>query len=550
MAGFLPQLLHRPAWQRQLIALVVFFIAVGLRLVLLPVDGTLAFLTFYPAAVLSFVLLGIGPGWLVVGLCAVAGNVFFTTPLGSPGLSMPGLLSMAMYLLSCGLMAWAVARHHHLARQLALAQAQLQVRGVALTEGERFLQKLTDHLPVRFAYCDVEGRYRFINLAHCHRFKLPRAQVLGSTRAELIGAGPADPVTPRVAAALRGQPQRFEYDDLVDGEHRRLESIMVPDLDASGQVVGFFTSGIDITERVAAQRALSESEALLRRTGHVAGVGGWQLDLRTREVVWSQQMRAILEVEPDFAPTFEGIKAFYAPGVQATVEAAINNSIRHGAPWHLELPMRTAKGRAIRVLAVGEVEFEGGRPARLLGALQDVSKQHALEAELAKTAARATDLYENAPCGYYSVDAAGAFVRVNELTLSWLGCTREQVIGQLGPTDFFSESGRHFYRLMSPVFVAEGRIDPIEFELRSRDGTVRWVSVSATAIRDADGRFVMSRSVMYDVTETHQARSALRSLSAEQTAMLDNDLVAMVKRRERRAVWKNKALERLVRLQP
>jgi signal transduction histidine kinase len=56
--------------------------------------------------------------------------------------------------------------------------------------------------------------------------------------------------------------------------------------------------------------------------------------------------------------------------------------------------------------------------------------------------------------------------------------------------------------------LAEGRNDGLEFDLQHADGSVRTVSVSATALKDAEGRFLMSRSVMYDITPLKQEAAA------------------------------------------
>src|SRR5690242_5476316 len=38
------------------------------------------------------------------------------------------------------------------------------------------------------------------------------------------------------------------------------------------------------------------------------------------------------------------------------------------------------------------------------------------------------DLYDNAPCGYHSIDAAGSVVRINATELGWLGYARDEVV--------------------------------------------------------------------------------------------------------------------------
>jgi diguanylate cyclase (GGDEF)-like protein/PAS domain S-box-containing protein len=119
-----------------------------------------------------------------------------------------------------------------------------------------FIRKVTDSLPVRIAYVDHERRYRFINLTHCQRFEMPREVILGRTRDELLGHATPTPIDAHIAAALAGQPQRFEYDEPFGGELRRFEVRLVPDIDPAGEVHGYFYVGLDITDRSRAERSL------------------------------------------------------------------------------------------------------------------------------------------------------------------------------------------------------------------------------------------------------------------------------------------------------
>jgi len=171
---------------------------------------------------------------------------------------------------------------------------------------------------------------------------------------------------------------------------------------------------------------------------------------------------------------------------------------------------------------------------------RDITDRKTLEAQLAATAAELTDLYDQAPCGYYSLDADGRFVRLNDTLLAWLGCPRDVAIGRLGTVDFFTPPSIELFKSSFPIFKAKGRIDGLSFDLQSRDGTMRHVSLSATAITDAHGRFLHSRSVLYDITELRHTQDQLSVLLAEQAAMLDNELIAIIKLRDRKAVWVNK----------
>jgi diguanylate cyclase (GGDEF)-like protein/PAS domain S-box-containing protein len=176
---------------------------------------------------------------------------------------------------------------------------------------------------------------------------------------------------------------------------------------------------------------------------------------------------------------------------------------------------------------------------------RDVTERRELLSAVHDLASRLQDLYDHAPCGYYSLDPEGRFCQANAATLAWLGCTAQDVIGKLGPRDFLSpgnatRAAAYFEQLRSA-----GTVGPVEFDLVSRQGRWRRVSITATAIRDDEDQFVRSRSVMYDVTELDQARKALQALNKQQAMMLDNELVGILKLQNRQVIWSNRASERM-----
>lgn len=108
---------------------------------------------------------------------------------------------------------------------------------------------------------------------------------------------------------------------------------------------------------------------------------------------------------------------------------------------------------------------------------RDVTQRKLLEAELTAAAARTRDLYDHAPCGYHSLDAQGIFTEVNETELCWLGASRDEVVGRRRITDFFTAEGRALFEREFPRFLAEGRIEGLEFDLPAPVGSP-WTAVS------------------------------------------------------------------------
>ena len=118
------------------------------------------------------------------------------------------------------------------------------------------------------------------------------------------------------------------------------------------------------------------------------------------------------------------------------------------------------------------------------------------------------DLYELAPCGYHSLDRQGCVMRVNQTELGWLGRTRADVVGRPF-TDFLTPDSQRVFAENFPNFLARGEIHDLELALVRPDGSVLPVMLSATAVKDAQGRFLMSRTSLFDLTERKKLEARL-----------------------------------------
>lgn len=174
---------------------------------------------------------------------------------------------------------------------------------------------------------------------------------------------------------------------------------------------------------------------------------------------------------------------------------------------------------------------------------RDISKQKQLERQLATTKEKLEDLYNKAPCGYHSLDADGILVDINDTELNWLGVTREQVIGKRLFTDFITDASKELFNANYLNFKKLNFIQDVELELTHIDGCRHVVSVSA--IKDDDGHFLRSRTVLYDISELKKTQVELLRISAEQEAMLNNELIGIVKLKNRQTLYVNQEFERI-----
>lgn len=122
------------------------------------------------------------------------------------------------------------------------------------------------------------------------------------------------------------------------------------------------------------------------------------------------------------------------------------------------------------------------------------------------------DLYDHAPCGYHSLDKEGRIVRMNQTELGWLGLSLQEVLGR-PYTDFLSEQSQQVFRERFPEFARDGYIRDLEMELIKGTGSPMPILISATAIRDAQGNFLASRTTVFDNTEQKMNEAQLERLA-------------------------------------
>ena len=136
---------------------------------------------------------------------------------------------------------------------------------------------------------------------------------------------------------------------------------------------GIILNFTDISKRKVAEEKLRQNELLLRMTGRMSKVGGWQVEFPSMKVHWTEELYTIHETPPDHVPTVESGLDFYVPEAKETVTKAFEACVREGTGFDLEVQFITAKGRQIWVRTMGEAEFFEGRLQRVVGTFQDIT---------------------------------------------------------------------------------------------------------------------------------------------------------------------------------
>lgn len=112
------------------------------------------------------------------------------------------------------------------------------------------------------------------------------------------------------------------------------------------------------------------------------------------------------------------------------------------------------------------------------------------------------ELYENAPCGYFSTLPDGTFGRANETFLGWVGYSREELVGRRRFQDLLTLAGKVFHEThYAPLLRMQGSINEVAFDLVGREGRTLPVLVNTNQKRDARGEPLFNRTTVFNATD-------------------------------------------------
>jgi PAS domain S-box-containing protein len=150
----------------------------------------------------------------------------------------------------------------------------------------------------------------------------------------------------------------------------------------------------------------------------------------------------------------------------------------------------------------------------LANRVSDTLKALVSTEQLRESAAEIQDLYDSAPCGYHSLDKNGIVRQINSTELDWLGYRREEVVDRMKWCEFVESSCTDSYLANLSSLIRNGTIKDVEYVLIRKDGTRFHGLLSATAVVDAHGKFVMSRATLTNIDSLKEAERQLHDLAA------------------------------------
>ncbi|XWK91290.1 MAG: PAS domain S-box protein [Phormidium sp.] len=451
---------------------------------------------------------------------------------------------------------------------VALGQAdllsQVQTELAERKQAEGLLRLFAQYAPAGIAMFDREMRYVMASQRWADEYNLGSvASVMGRSHYEIF---PEIPERWRQIhqSCLAGAIEKCEEDLFVraDGKQQWISWEIHPWYTATDEIGGIIVFSVDVTGRKQAKLALKQLNAELEarvaeRTAELTQVNDRLLEAlleqQYTQLVLSEKAQlldlahdTIMTLDLNLVITFwnQGAQRMYgwtsaeALGKESYIFlqtqfpqplAEIKAQLFEQGYWEGEFEQRDRNNQPLIVASRWVLQKdEMGRPIKILKINNNITARKQAEIAREKYAQEVEDLYNNAPCGYHSLDANGLIIRINDTELNWLGYTREEILYKQKFVDLIVPESREIFYQNFPKFKQQGRIDNLEFEMFKKDGTTSWMSLNATAVRDEAGNFLMSRSTLFDISnrkqiekERHQAVLALQESEERRRLALD-----------------------------
>ena len=318
-----------------------------------------------------------------------------------------------------------------------------------------------------------------------------------------------------VHKAANGKSCRREVTFIAaDGTPRWIDFSLSPITNESGEVLFLLPEGHDITIRKQMEEELLQRQKVLNyekvflnaAVNDLPGIF-FVLDKTGKSVFWNTSYENIAGksaaelagthiinhiAEEDRDRIVEALREVSVNGY-ADVEVHILAKDGKRIPYHLTAS-RTTVGDHVYLVGMGI----------------DITKETLASEQHAKIESELSDLYENAPCGYHSLNADGLILRMNATELAWLGYTQEEVVGKMDLRELLTPESVEMFNVLGPTFLKADHAKNVEFKMRCKDGSVIPTLVNSTAVHDRNGRFLLSRSMVVDITSREQVENERR----------------------------------------
>jgi PAS domain S-box-containing protein len=363
----------------------------------------------------------------------------------------------------------------------------------------------------------LEGIVTTWNAAAARIFGYSVEEMIGHHISVIAAPGHEDDMASILDRIRRGE--RVEH---YETQRRRKDGTIIdisltvsPLSDAQGIIFGASKIARDITQQKAAELALRYSREHLALAQTLGRIGSIEVDLRTDEAYWSDEVYRLHELDPlTGGPNKLGLvlNAMYPDDRPAFIN--FSSTLRRGAvpaPIESRVPLRDGGIRWIRRTA--QIFTDETGPTRVLVINQDITESKRLEEQIARERDTAQRYLDVAAVMILVLNLDGTVAMINRKGCDILGYDdADHILGKYWTGNFIpervrTEMGDVFRRLSAGNDPGLSTYENPILTCYGKERTIAWQNV---VLRDDQGRPISTLSSGEDITARRQAEEASR----------------------------------------
>lgn len=297
--------------------------------------------------------------------------------------------------------------------------------------------------------------------------------------------------------------------------------------------------------------ALVNIRALKDRRGNIQGAINCFQDISAHKAMEEEARRRSSDLEDFFENSAVGLHIVSGEGIILRANQAELNLLgyaaeeyvgRHIAQFHADAPvigeilqklscgerleryparLRAKDGSVKHVLITSNSRFSDGKFVNTRCFTMDVTHMREAERARQESEERLAATYEAATIGIAEADETGRLLRVNDSLCKMLGRSRDQLLAMT----FFDYTDQDDRGEDAANYARQVRGELNSYSIRKRarkpDGTMVFLDVYGSAVRDQEGRFLYGVRVLQDVTEAKHMEDRIRESEQHMRDLLE-----------------------------
>lgn len=404
---------------------------------------------------------------------------------------------------------------------------------LALRANEEYLNNIIENAPVGIVTVSLEGQILKVNPACCRMIGYDKSELEKMNYKALVYAEDLKIDAIKEQQLLDGKISSYRLERRYVTKYGKIIWVQVVRSivqdPQTGTPLYFIAQVENVSERKQAEKTLQESEERFHSLVDNAPVGIAKIALDGHFIQVNPALCQITGYDEKALYQLTYQELTYREDLPANivkVQELLDGKI---SSFKIEKRYIRKDGKIIWVQVTRSVVKDKATdvPLYFIAQVEDISDRKELDEKLKKSVQEVADLYENAPCGYHSLDVDGVFVRINATELQWLGYLREEVIGKMKFTDLLTPAGALVFEEHLKNFSQQGFLSDLEAEMRRKDGSTFTVLLSASGTVSNSHRYAMSRSTMFNITDRKRTEKALQDSEARFRNIMDNAPIGM-----------------------